>query len=111
MIEPVIIREFPKCYHCGHEDVCAMIGCEGILDIPEGQIVSLSQEIIFLKNPQLAAVTVPALVYHYDVCASCGTRRCVRVERRELPVQHRPVPGMPPMFGQGKNPPFGGGRG
>lgn len=91
------IKDFEVCPDCGSNETCARQGSEGVIDIPEGQVASFSQEIIFLKQPQLAVISVPALVAHYDICAGCGRRRCIRVERRELPVQHRPAPGMSPF--------------
>lgn len=102
-------KDFKECPICYHKETCAKLGSEGVIEVPEGQVVSFSQEVIFLKQPQLAVASVPALVAHYDVCAKCGHRYCVRVERRDLPVQHKPAPGQPFPFGnKGGPPPFGG---
>jgi len=103
-----IIGEFKKCPNCDSEELCAPIGCEGIVEIPEGELATAKKEVVFLKQPQFAGVSIPALVYSYDVCAKCGTYRCVRVERQNIPVQAQQ--GMPPpSFGsQGGMPPFMG---
>lgn len=105
------IKDFKECPICYHKETCARLGTEGIIEVPEGQTFSFCQEIIFLKQPHLAVASVPALVAYYDICAKCGTRYCVRVEKRDLPVRHerRPAPDMQFPFGhKGGLPPFGG---
>ena len=94
---------FVACPVCGDGETCARLACQEI-DVPEGVTVAFAQEIIFLKPPQLATVSVPALIAYYDVCANCGTRYCVKVEKRNVPVQHRPASGQfpqPPGNGPG----------
>lgn len=98
-------REFKQCPVCHSKDTCARLGAAlfHLHEMPEGQVISLSQEVLFLKPPQLAGVSVPSLVAHYDVCASCGTRYCVRVEKRDIPVQFKPVPGVSPFMFKGNS--------
>lgn len=66
-----VLFKFTKCPICGGEE---MVGQKVLGKDKRG----LEATIHPLANPTLV---VPILVVYYDICATCGTRYCVRVEK------------------------------
>ena len=67
-----VLFKFTKCPICSGEETVGqkVLGKEGALEATVHP----------LANPALVAA-VPILVVYYDICATCGTRYCVRVEK------------------------------
>lgn len=63
-------------------------------DVP----VSAAKTPIPLLPPEQAMVSVAVMVIHEDFCANCGLPRCVRSEKKDLPLNtmQGPPPGARP---------------
>ena len=87
-----VLREFIKCPYCGGDKTVSQ---EGTFEVKKEHIehTSISASIIPLSNPQLVALSTPALVIFEDICWDCGARRVTRVEGGSIPVKH----GLPPQ--------------
>lgn len=84
--------EFNECPDCGSTErvtELAMQEMEAEKGIKrENPFVSMEKAGIPLASPlKIVGVTVPILVCHYDVCAGCGLRRCVRAEIIDAPMK------------------------
>ncbi len=99
--------EFPKVF-----DKCPLCKCPETLcklaweeDVELGKISQASKD-MFVSAEKIAvplvdpkrgvALSVTVLVYHYDVCAKCGHRYCIKAEKTTQPVQMQPGSQFPP---------------
>jgi hypothetical protein len=79
--------DYERCHNCGSRETVAKKISSKETNLPEGTFFSLEQVATSLQDPR--TVTLPTLrviLSHYDVCKKCGTRRCTRVEIKQLPV-------------------------
>jgi hypothetical protein len=83
---------FPVCLDCGSSDTVAGLAYQEEIDagnkrVPVDTFKTLETETRYLVNPQTAILNVPALRISWDICAGCGKRRCVKVEKELLPIK------------------------
>lgn len=90
MTEPKLIAEFKLCPYCGGKDLVSALGLATVFKGKDMPFSSLRRDAIPLEQPQLAGITVPVLVVHYDVCAGCGMERCTKAEIIQAPVTASP---------------------
>lgn len=104
--------DFPKCHTCGETETIARKAVAEYIEsgeMPQETFASVEKMIIPLKDPRQAALTVPTLMIHWDVCAKCGTRYCTRAQKFDAPIKFvgQGMPGMNPpgqfggLFGKG----------
>ena len=85
----ITIYEYPKCKECGSSELIYLTEyLKKQHELPqEGQIYpSQNMEMSALQQASTIVLTVPMLVYHYDHCRKCGTRRVVKVQSTDAPV-------------------------
>lgn len=91
-----VLLEFDRCPICRSQETASQKGCANEPSIQEGQFTSIDQKVTFLKPPQLAVgLSAPAIISHFDICAKCGHYYCTRVEKGNIPIQIKQVPGGP----------------
>ena len=97
MPESKIIGDFPSCPDCGEIQTISQKAVEPLKEsgkLPKDSFSRLETKIVPLEQPRLATVSVPCIVSHFDICASCGRQRCTRVEIINMPIQMaQPGPG------------------
>jgi len=95
---------FPKCRECGSQETVAALACVGEPSIPEGTFASLEKGFVPIQDMnKISTLTVKGIVYHYDVCARCGTRRCTKAEILSAPITAQQQSTVRPAgFGKGR---------
>jgi hypothetical protein len=89
MSESTILADFPVCSGCGSTNKISELSVETLKangKIPADAFTCIRKVVSPLQQPVLAAITVPALVVSFDVCAACGTERCTRAEIVQMPI-------------------------
>lgn len=95
--------EFNECPNCGGSERVVELAMQEVEKGKgvkrENPFVSMEKVGIPLTNPlKIVGVTVPILLCHFDICASCGLRRCVKAEIIDAPMKFAaPQQGPPGM--------------
>ncbi len=103
-IEPKIIVEFPRCFHCGSTLKVSTLGCADAIangKIAKDVFTQLKAEVTPLEQPVLAGLMIEAIVTSWDACGNCGSERVTRMAVTKIPVQLQPPPSpgfRPPTF-------------
>lgn len=90
---------FAACPYCECPDTVCGKACEDEPSIPKGTFVSLEK--VFSPITDVSKITTPTvkgILHHYDVCYSCGLRRCTRAEIVSAPVTMKQMPHSPGGF-------------
>ncbi len=85
MPEQKILFKFPECAHCHSKDLVTPAARDMMRTLPPEVFVAGRSEFTPLQN--IAALTTPTvrgIFKHFDVCANCGTERCILVEERAI---------------------------
>lgn len=113
MSKEVETYEFKECPNCGGTERIVKKETEEAIKsglVNEDAFIPVLQTKALIcdpnKLPKIAGVRhqVTALFGYYDVCASCGTLYCVRMEKGKALVDSQmpqPTRPMPPFFGKG----------
>lgn len=94
-------REFGVCRACGSTKTLA-----GLLLEQEREKGKVGKETIgaaqvfqsIIADPRVPSLSAPILIALIDICAECGTVRCIKAETKIGAVQATPKPGGPTMF-------------
>ncbi len=82
---------FPTCPICNGTKTIANLAYDeeiasGNKKIPIDTFKGMSVQPVLLVAPESAGLSIPALIVFKDICASCGTEWCTRIEKQNLPV-------------------------
>jgi hypothetical protein len=106
MAEGEYVKEFDKCPNCGCRETITRKAWDSEIDAgrlaekARGYPVGAENTMFALQDPlKPPAFQVGALLISYDICSDCGTKYCVRVEKKVMPVTGK-------MPGQGQQGPF-----
>ena len=105
------MADFPKEFkcECGSEETVSSKGIDILVKrgtLKETVTSSLKKVVVPLIDPQLATLTLPALLLHYDNCWKCGKEYLILIEWKDLPItgkiqQGGPGQALPGQGGQG----------
>jgi hypothetical protein len=83
--KPNVLFEFPECPVCHCKETVTPAARDKMGTLPPDVFVAGRSEFTPLQNlAMLTTPTIRGIVKHYDVCAKCGTERCVRVEENAI---------------------------
>ena len=102
MVDTNFPKNFPSCPKCGSERTVINVAAESLVEdgtIKKDTFLSMRKLLTPLVAPTMVALTIPAVLTHWDVCYYCGTEYVTRVEFTSLPIKFQgPGQQLPPGF-------------
>ena len=79
---------FPKCKICDSEDLIAGSVVEDLKTedkIGPEKMAAIELQVMAIDDPSRPSFTVTQLMILYDICAGCGIKRAVYIDKRAIP--------------------------